>query len=114
MARVLLSPRGRHLAHGCRNQQDFRTCPSVFPSQRHSNPFNTVVWVRESGYKLKGEVQTVYKEKLSPHEDSQAVGQVAQRGCAVPIPAGCQNPSGYSSEQPALSRRLDLGKAFPA
>ena len=74
VARVLPSLRGRRLARGCRNQQDFRTCPRVFLSQRHSNPFNTVLWVRESGYKLKGKVQTGYKDKLSPHEDSQGTG----------------------------------------
>lgn len=35
--------------------------------------------MRESGNKLKGEVHTGHKEKLSPCEDSQAVGQVAQQ-----------------------------------
>lgn len=69
-------------AHGCRNQQDFRTCPSV--SQRHSNPFNTAVWVRDSGCKLRGEVQTGHKEESFCCEDSQAVGHVDQWGCAVP------------------------------
>lgn len=30
--------------------------------------------------KLKHDVQTEYKEKLIPHEDTQPVGQAAQRG----------------------------------
>lgn len=34
-------------------------------------------------HKLKKEIQAEYKEKHFHHNDSHAVGQVAQRGCAA-------------------------------
>ena len=38
---------------------------------------------RDNGCKLKRDIQTGYKEKPFPHEDSQAVDQVVQKGYAV-------------------------------
>lgn len=43
-----------------------------------------------------------YKEELYHHEDSQAVEQVAQRGCAISTLRVFQNVIGQSTEHPVL------------
>lgn len=55
-------------------------------------------WCMLRDYRLKGngEEETGYKEKLFPHQDSQAVVQVGQSGCTISL-GGFQNP-----EQPGL------------
>jgi len=44
------------------------------------------------------EAQVGYLERLSHHEDSQAVEQVAQRGCVISILGGFQEQTGHNPE----------------
>lgn len=48
------------------------------------------------------EVQTGYKGKLFPREDSEAVEQVAQQGCEASLPERFQDLVGQSCERPGL------------
>lgn len=57
--------------------------------------------------KKKKEIWTRTEEKLSPHEDVQAVTLAVQGGCAVSILWSFQSPAGQSPEKPGLSRGLD-------
>lgn len=63
----------------------------------------------DKGQKLKQEVPAGYKETIH-HEDSQALDQAAQQGCAVSVLGGFQDPTGQSLEQPGLTPE----EAFPA
>jgi len=49
-----------------------------------------------------------HKEKLLHPEDSQAMEQAAQRGCAGSVIAGFQDPAGHNPERPHLTSDLRL------
>lgn len=62
----------------------------------------------DNGCTLEQEDQTRYKKELSPCEDRQAVVQTAQRGCAMLLLGGFQDPAGSRFEQADLALLLIL------
>lgn len=63
---------------------------------------------KDNGCTLEQEGQTRYKKELSPCEDRQAMVQTAQRGCAILLLGGFQDPAGSRFEQADLALLLIL------
>jgi len=63
--------------------------------------------VRDNRYKLQ-QVQSEYKERLFPHEDSMAVERVTPGGCAISVLGGLHAPTDSSPEQSGLTPELGL------
>jgi len=55
---------------------------------------------RGNSFKLRGEIQTGYKEEIFYHEGGETLGQVAQRGGRCPIPGQTEGQAGQGSEHP--------------
>lgn len=66
--------------------------------------------MRNNTHKLKGEIQTGFKEKLLHRDYHQEVEEVAQRCCTVSILGSFQDLTGdwQDPEQPGLTSELTM------